>query len=140
MKSLKEQVNESTVNESVGTIALGVAAAILGLGVLKLLVKVPLIGLSAVIIKKSQEELGEIQLRMAEILKKYPEALNNSAIKGAVSVRPSEMEYAFKEENKWVDLQVILSMENWDEVDRKEFMDLFTRAKKVWKRINPVND
>ena len=91
-------------------------------------------------IKKSQEELGEIQLRMAEILKKYPEALNNSAIKGAVSVRPSEMEYAFKEENKWTDLQVILSMENWDEVDRKEFMDLFTRAKKVWKRINLVND
>ena len=140
MKSLKEQVNESTVNESVGTIALGVAAAILGLGVLKLLVKVPLIGLSAVMIKKSQEELGEIQLRMAEILKKYPEALNNSAIKGAVSVRPSEMEYTFKEENKWTDLQVILSMENWDEVDRKEFMDLFTRAKKVWKRINLVND
>ena len=140
MKSLKEQVNESTVNESVGTIALGVAAAILGLGVLKLLVKVPLIGLSAVMIKKSQEELGEIQLRMAEILKKYPEALNNSAIKGAVSVRPSEMEYTFKEENKWTDLQVILSMENWDEADRKEFMDLFTRAKKVWKRINPVND
>lgn len=140
MKTLKEQVNESVVNESVGTIALGVAAAILGLGVLKLLVKVPLIGLSAVMIKKSQEELGEIQLRMAEILKKYPEALNNSAIKGAVSVRPSEMEYTFKEENKWTDLQVILSMENWDEVDRKEFMDLFTRAKKVWKRINPVND
>lgn len=140
MKSLKEQVNESVVNESVGTIALGVAAAILGLGVLKLLVKVPLIGLSAVMIKKSQEELGEIQLRMAEILKKYPEALNNSAIKGAVSARPSEMEYTFKEENKWTDLQVILSMENWDEVDRKEFMDLFTRAKKVWKRINPVND
>ena len=140
MKSLKEQVNESTVNESVGTIALGVAAAILGLGVLKLLVKVPLIGLSAVMIKKSQEELGEIQLRMAEILKKYPEALNNSAIKGAVSTRPSEMEYTFKEENKWTDLQVILSMENWDETDRKEFMDLFTRAKKVWKRINLVND
>lgn len=140
MKSLKEQVNESVVNESVGTIALGVAAAILGLGVLKLLVKVPLIGLSAVMIKKSQEELGEIQLRMAEILKKYPEALNNSAIKGAVSTRPSEMEYTFKEENKWTDLQVILSMENWDEVDRKEFMDLFTRAKKVWKRINLVND
>ena len=140
MKSLKEQVNESVVNESVGTIALGVAAAILGLGALKLLVKVPLIGLSAVMIKKSQEELGEIQLRMAEILKKYPEALNNSAIKGAVSTRPSEMEYAFKEENKWTDLQVILSMESWDEVDRKEFMDLFTRAKKVWKRINLVND
>ena len=140
MKTLKEQVNESVVNESVGTIALGVAAAILGLGALKLLVKVPLIGLSAVMIKKSQEELGEIQLRMAEILKKYPEALNNSAIKGAVSTKPSEMEYTFKEENKWTDLQVILSMENWDEVDRKEFMDLFTRAKKVWKRINPVND
>lgn len=140
MKSLKEQVNESVVNESVGTIALGVAAAILGLGALKLLVKVPLIGLSAVMIKKSQEELGEIQLRMAEILKKYPEALNNSAIKGAVSTRPSEMEYTFKEENKWTDLQVILSMENWDEADRKEFMDLFTRAKKVWKRINLVND
>ena len=140
MKSLKEQVNESVVNESVGTIALGVAAAILGLGALKLLVKVPLIGLSAVMIKKSQEELGEIQLRMAEILKKYPEALNNSAIKGAVSTRPSEIEYAFKEENKWTDLQVILSMESWDEVDRKEFMDLFTRAKKVWKRINLVND
>ena len=139
MKSLKESLNSTTVNESVATIALGVAGALVGLGALKALLTVGVAGVAAVKGQKAKLELERIQNEMKDILEKYPEDLKSG---GVLSDLVSDSIFTLdgrldkdRFNSDFTILQLNLAMKEWDKADKDRMNDLLLDARNAWSWI-----
>ena len=139
MKSLKESLNPTTINESVATIALGVAGALVGLGILKALLSFGIAGIAVAKGQKAKLELERIQNEMKDILERYPEDLKSSRVfKDLISNSTFALDGRLNKDQPSSNLTIIQlnsAMANWDKADRDKMNDLLLAARKVWSLI-----
>ena len=139
MRSLRESLNSTTINESVVTIALGVAGALVGLGILKALLSFGIAGIAVAKGQKAKLELEKIQNEMKDILEKYPEDLKSSRVfKDLISNSTFALDGRLNKDQPNSDLTIIqlnLAMSKWDKADRDKMNDLLLAARNVWSLI-----
>ena len=145
MKSLEKYLNEtSQINESATAIALGIIG---GLICYKAFVSIATVFLKKQGNKVSVKKFTEIRDRMSEILSKHPEDLNKPMLKSIKDFEsdPDDTNYAymFTDDNDVLTTkltQLGLTIKDWDEDERKEFLSLYRQSANIWNGILKLND
>ena len=144
MRNLEKYLNESIqINESAISIALGIVG---GLICYKAFVSIVTVFLKKLGNKVSIKKFTEIRDRMSEILSKHPEDLNKPMLKSIKDFEsdPDDTNYAymFTDDNDILVTkltQLGLTIKDWDEDERKEFLDLYRQSANIWNEILKLN-
>ena len=145
MKSLNEYINEDVqINEGAGTVALGIVG---GLICYKAFVSIATVFLKKLGNKVSIKKFTEIRNRMSEILAKHPEDLDKPMLRSIKDFEsdPEDTNYAymFTDDNDMLTIkltQLGLTIKDWDEDDRKEFLKLYKQSADIWNAILKLNN